>query len=298
MIQVSLGLSGLDYLTVLQQNAYRVAGLGLSSGVTLPLRSVSARNESYADIEIGFDCEATFAHCACSHRFYYHGRERWFHWSWDGDDLLIAADTGEHAIITSKHIACDLRAPLSDELMLGPALLVAGAFHGRFALHASCLTGAQGAVVVCGVSGAGKSTLAHSGMMQRSWRRVSDDITVLYRGAGSFFAAADYPQLKLSPRQPYDGFGMEAVDVRMVCVLGTEPVTDVVCEPLPPLLALGRLIESGVCGRLFNPALLASQLAFFADLVASVPVMRLNYPRRMERLPDVLRYIDEVAWQG
>lgn len=75
---------------------------------------------------------------------------------------------------------------------IGAALLQ----QGHLPLHATTVTKGKHAIAFAGPSGAGKSTLAHT-LLQRGWKLVCDDISVLTLIDGELRVQPAYPSIKL-----------------------------------------------------------------------------------------------------
>ena len=95
------------------------------------------------------------------------------------------------------------------EALLGPALLLALAAAGRFALHASAAQVADsGLWLFLGDSGAGKSTLAASIGSNPGCLPVADDVLPVRWDGATLWALPWYPQLKLGDHGQYARGGM------------------------------------------------------------------------------------------
>lgn len=177
------------------------------------------------------------------------------------------------------------------QTILGPVLILALALRDTWCLHASAVTFEHGAVAFLGESGQGKSTLAsYLGSENSStWQLLADDILPVALSPGGLDALARYPQLKLPPDRQPAAFARERTPLRAIYLLdpaktGHGPVTT---HALPVRAAALMLVRHTVAARLFDDHLQAKHLAFCADAAAQVPVRRLVYPHRYDRLPQV-----------
>ena len=192
---------------------------------------------------------------------------------------------------------------LFEEVVLGPGMILALAWHGVFSLHASAFAGRGAGGALVGESGRGKSTLARYLEEQGGpdWQRLADDILPLELGSERPHALPHFPQLKLAPEEQMRLESPERVPLAAVYVLDTtegdaaEPVR---IKSLPPHAAAAALVRHTVAGRLFPPAVLERHLTFCTTVAGQVPVRVLNYPRRFnilaavrEALADDLRKI-------
>jgi hypothetical protein len=180
-------------------------------------------------------------------------------------------------------------APLDEtelQILFGPALLLALARRGTFALHASAVATAFGVAAFVGQSGAGKSTLAQPAV--EGWERVADDIVPVGPRPNGIVALPRFPQLKLGRAEQYPASA--AAELRLAAVYEIEPRSsgdDVRVEPLPPADGALTLVAHTVAARTFGPELLERHLDFCTAGAASVRVRRLRVPRSLEALPAV-----------
>lgn len=163
---------------------------------------------------------------------------------------------------------------LRDELLLGPALMLALANRRVFGLHASAILGGDGAVLLLGPSGSGKSTLARHAI-EEGGLRLSDDVTPVHLGASGIRVLPRFPQLKLTPALIVDD--LELAPAALVWVtLGMD-------GPGLQQMAAGEatrcLVRDSVAARLFLPDLLARHFEFCAALAGTIPAFRLTLPR-------------------
>jgi hypothetical protein len=183
------------------------------------------------------------------------------------------------------------------EALLGPALLLALAADGRFALHAGAAQVAGGGLwLFLGDSGAGKSTLAAAIGSNPGCLPVADDVLPVRWDGESLWALPWYPQLKLGDRGQYAGGGMpEHLPVFALCALAPGHARDpVAIERLSLLEATTVLIRQTVSARLFSPDLLARHLHDFARAATSIPLYRLQVPRDLGRLDEVYRTLRQT----
>jgi len=186
---------------------------------------------------------------------------------------------------------------------------------GGLVLHASAVATSAGLLGFVGMSGQGKSTLA-AALARAGHPFLTDDGLVLERRSGCYVAIPERPYLRLwsdsadaimermtPPEQcsqiekslvdagdavPHQA---EPVPVAQLYLLGPGASEAVTIEPLAPATALSQLMGfSFVLDVDDRPRLRAhfDRLAAFAD---TVPCFALDYPRRYERLPEVVEEI-------
>lgn len=68
--------------------------------------------------------------------------------------------------------------------------------QGRVPLHATTVTRDGQTLAFTGPCGAGKSTIAHT-LLQRGWKLVCDDVTVVTPSNGTLYAQPGFPSIKL-----------------------------------------------------------------------------------------------------
>ncbi len=192
------------------------------------------------------------------------------------------------------------KAPLSSalvETLTGPALLLALAARGRYALHAGAalIAGAR-LWVFLGDSGAGKSTLAGCARSVAGCQPVADDLLPVVWQAGRLWALPWYPQLKLGPRGQYAGGPTaEWLPVAGIAVLEpAAPSADVTVVPLSGREAIATLTRQTVSARLFSPRMLVQHFQVFARAARAIPMYRLGVPRDTGRLVDVYQTLARV----
>ena len=157
-------------------------------------------------------------------------------------------------------------ARLRREWLFGPALLLALAARGIYALHASALAVAAGAVLLLGPSGSGKSTLAGVAS-SLGWGVLADDVVPLCDRSGRTWVRPRFPQLKW--RDPLATADCELPLAALVFVERGEAADRLL--PIAISQVTRNLVRDTVAARLFAPAELAAQLAFCARLAGSCP---------------------------
>lgn len=173
---------------------------------------------------------------------------------------------------------------------LGAPLVLALALRGTFCLHASVVAHNDTLLAFIGESGAGKSTLARylgreGGV---AWRRIIDDTLPVapIKTTGPATALPHFPQLKLPDESQPPRLVAERRPLGAVYLLDSRGEA-ISIAPLRRSEAALTLAAHTVGSRLFGRALLAGHMDFCGGLAATLPICRLDYPRRFDALPDV-----------
>lgn len=172
--------------------------------------------------------------------------------------------------------------------------------RGTQVLHASAVATRSGAAAFCGLSTAGKSTLA-AALGARGHGVVADD-ALAFRGTGDLVDALTLP-FRLRPRGgPADatpspeaaagGAGGDSLPLAAVVVLAPAEVEAPQAERLGAADAFGTLMPHAYCFALEErkEELVDAYLA----LAQSVPVWRLSYPQRPDRLGELADTVEAL----
>lgn len=194
-----------------------------------------------------------------------------------GQRVLFEDGAGFWVSANGDCIAINANAEASahrDEMLLGPALMLALSMRGIFGLHASSVLGSAGAVVLLGPSGSGKSSLARYAISEGALR-LSDDVTPVALMDAGPRVLPRFPQLKLEPVLLVDD-----LELPLAALVWVE-VSDgpMALTRLNDVEASRRLLRDTVAARLFAPALLSRHLDFCAQLAQQVVGWRLTLPR-------------------
>lgn len=185
---------------------------------------------------------------------------------------------------------------LEQEVVLGPALVLALALGGKWCLHASAASFHNKGMVFLGESGYGKSTLAayldEAG--QPSWKRIADDILPVSLSEGGLTGWTQFPQLKLPALMQPSLNLPETVLIDHVYLL--DPGNSAATPTLKPLSRdeTVRVILGNTAGsRMFTPELLTAHLAFCAQAARHVTGYRLSYAHQRDILPAVMELLEQ-----
>ena len=166
--------------------------------------------------------------------------------------------------------------------------------RGTQVLHASAVDGPSGVLALCGLSMGGKSTLA-AAMMARGHRVVADD-ALAFNGESGEVTALTLPfRLRLRPASA------EALELPGIAARGPGgdrlPLVSIVLldphdneaapmmEAVGAAEAVGALMPHAYCFALDEGK--AELVAAYAGLAGAVPVRRLTYRQRLDRLDQV-----------
>lgn len=217
-----------------------------------------------------------------------------FYISPDGEAILRIYRFQENARRDKKQPLATM-SNLDQDIILGPAIVLALAMRGTWSLHASAAMFQNQTMAFLGESGQGKSTLA-AYLDSKDWQRVADDILPITFKNSAALALPRFPQLKLSPeKQP--GFNFpEQLPINNICVLtSVEERSGPKLDPLPPSLAVQVLLKHTAGTRLLGPDLLGKHLSFCGQISKNIPVYRLLYPHRQETLPEVKELLEKIC---
>lgn len=186
--------------------------------------------------------------------------------------------------------------------------------RGLFPLHAATLRVDGRTLAIAGASGAGKSTLAHA-LGRRGHRLVSDDVTVICDEGNRLEIRPAFPRLNLW-RSALDAAGVGVAGLRRVRPqiekydVPLPGSVDIVPLPLDAIVILGEASASDLTKLAPTAALPAVQahiaqrqvaaalgnqrrlFATTARIVSTVPVYRLQRPKRFEALERVAALLE------
>jgi hypothetical protein len=194
-----------------------------------------------------------------------------------GQHVLFDDGAGFWVGANGDRIAINAAADASahrDEMLLGPALLLALSMRGIFGLHASSVLGSEGAVALLGPSGSGKSSLARYAVSEGALR-LSDDVTPVASMDAGLRVLPRFPQLKLAPVLMVDDLELPlAALVWMELAEGPMALVR-----MSDVEASRCLLRDTVAARLFAPGMLSQHLDFCVELARRTAGWRLTLPR-------------------
>ena len=208
--------------------------------------------------------------------------------------------TGDGARITQCDVGDASSEAPSAELLFGPALLLALALRGTFALHASAVRRGDRVVAFVGPSGAGKSTLAALlAAPEVGCGRVADDILPFALVNGAPRAMPAFPQLKLGAAAQWNGAQPESLSLVAVYRLAQVAVDDAAGNDAPRVVplhgadAMAALTAHSVATALFGPELLRRHFDAIAAASRVLRIAELRFPRRLDVGPAIRDLLDE-----
>jgi hypothetical protein len=193
---------------------------------------------------------------------------------------------------------------------------------GKLVLHAAAIVSNGKAVALSGESGRGKSTLAAS-FAHQGYPFLTDDGLHLEPTAGGYLAipSLDSVRLRLDSESalfapPISAEGQEVLEksllpagltmphqsqpvpLQAVYFLGDGKADQVEFGRLAPGEALLELIRHAFMLDVDDRARVRANFERLADLSEAVPIFTLDYPRRFEKLGDVIAAVIAHAQQG
>ncbi|NLX09624.1 MAG: serine kinase [Chloroflexi bacterium] len=200
--------------------------------------------------------------------------------------------------------------------ILGPALSMLLHQRGLLVLHASGVAVRERVIGFLGGSGWGKSTMA-AALHTRGYPLVADDLVVIDFERGEVpLVMPGFPQLKLWPeaitslgdspeqlerlhplmdkraRRAIDGFSPEPLPLHCLYVLEDSDALGI--DPLPRQQAFIELVGHSHDALLLEETGASSEhFRQCTRLVNATPIYRLNRPRDLARLPDVVALIEQ-----
>lgn len=211
----------------------------------------------------------------------------------------------------------DVPQPTLRHLFLDQVLPLALSSRGKLVLHASAVMNGEGAIAFAGVSGLGKSTLSTS-FCQQGYSLLADDGLLLEEDEHGLLAIPGYPGVrlwedvvsslfgegcKLPPVAHYTEklrVGTDAVQlrfcaepalVRRIYLLSESSPNGtgdaIAIHPLPPQEGFMELVRHTYRLDLLDPQKLRDEFLRLARVIAIPLFRRLEFPRKLELLPEV-----------
>jgi hypothetical protein len=234
------------------------------------------------------------------------GDQRWI--DWDGLGVFRFEVSSRTVRFAPSRDVDPIRAVDHFSRIVQPLVLQA---QGWPVLHASAVTGPDGAVVFCGLSGSGKSTLAYAVARQPGFHQVADDAVVLcvdQAGTFSVEPIAFRPRLREpavahfgplpSPADPSpaDRSASRPIPLHAVVMLA-QRLDDVVSPgpevPLrvPPTSAFSSLLTHAHCFDDSERGAVGRMVETYLAMADSVPVFRLSYRPDFSAIDHLARMI-------
>jgi len=295
---------------------YSLYGLTLRSAIRLPCPSVEPSGTT-PDIEL-LECSRDEILAACNRERISFREEGFWQCSIfaDGSAHVSWEEHFEFVVSASaKQVRWRKLREVSNEVFftyfLGQVLSYCLLARGIEPLHATAVIVDDHAVAFLGDSGRGKSTLAAS-FLQRGYTLLTDDVLALEFGGKSVWARPGIARVKLNPDSADAIFGgrrsvpMNSFTSKMIFPLndsqhGSRMVPLQALYVLPQKPSKSRILIRRLSGRssflpivqntfndtVLHPDRLRQQFAMAARLARLIPIKRLSYPKRLDRLPAV-----------
>ncbi len=210
-----------------------------------------------------------------------------------GSDEFFIASHGQTICKRNSH---EPLTKLEQEVMLGPALVLALALRSAWSLHASAAMFAGNVIVFLGESGQGKSTLAAYLSNNAGWRLVADDILPVNIDSKGLNVLPHFPQLKLSMQaQPGPALPGQLPLGKICALVSAEADAMPELGQIPPSLAIQMLLRHTAGTRMFTPEMLGKHLSFCSLAAGQIPVYQLTYPHRKEALPEIKELLESIC---
>ncbi|MDJ0737549.1 MAG: serine kinase [Nostocaceae cyanobacterium] len=190
--------------------------------------------------------------------------------------------------------------------------------RGLLVLHASVVNINGSAVAFLGVSGEGKSSTA-AAFHTHGYNMITDDVAPVNLGKQTATITPGFPQIKLGKEiattlgydfeslplvhpsgekrgyRPRQGFSVDPLPIRRIYVLNSSPEFSI--EPLKPQEAVVELSRHSRPATLFHSP---DAQHFFQciSLVQECTLYRLNRPRNLALLPDLVKIVESHIVHG
>ncbi len=204
--------------------------------------------------------------------------------------------------VENKHIHVLNDSPFDErlnlEIVTGPAMMLLMAAEGTFTLHGGAIqiagNDASRVVAFIAESGTGKSTL--SADAGAAWPQLADDMLPLSRGNEDErgFLVHGYPQLKLDQAAPEHRIDSKH---RLAALFRLSPIpADAIgFRHINKSEALLQVVRHTVAAKLFDEYTMRRHARFARELCLAVPMLEVEYPRDLARLPELQQQIMQAV---
>ncbi len=231
-------------------------------------------------------------------------------------DFTISSDGRTIGI----YVKLGTSAHTAEHLYLNQVLPLALSRQFRLVLHGAAIEVKRESIVLVGLSGRGKSTLTAS-FAHAGHRFLTDDGLLLSFVDNRYQAHPSHPSIRLwedsrdallpvctheAPSLDYTrkarlllesmaDFCPVPLSIKVLYVLGDGQKNSVTIEPVSSRDAIVELVHHSFLLDIEEHEMLSHHFTQLTDLVKTVKVFRLDYPRRYDYLPEVRRAILEHA---
>ncbi len=207
----------------------------------------------------------------------------------NNNDYLLLADGNYYQIVKDSIIAPDKTDPI---ILLGPALILNLAIHSVFCFHASACVINDKVFIFLAASGTGKSTIARFIGESANAYRIADDIVPVKITNDQTTLLTNFPQLKLTTKQQYNGQQINKKVHFMFIKKDTK--SKVSLSQLNAIETVKNLISHSIATRLFNTQHLKNHLDFCYQLSLQSSCYQVSYQHNSNSLPEFLELLDAL----
>ena len=177
-------------------------------------------------------------------------------------------------------------------ILLGPALILNLALNNVFCFHASACILNDNVFIFLAESGTGKSTIARFIGESANAYRIADDIVPVKIINDQTTLLTNFPQLKLTTKQHYNGQPINKKVHFMFIKKDTNAKVSLV--ELNAIETLKNLISHSIATRLFNVHHLKNHLDFCYQLSLQSTCYQVSYQHSPNSLTELLELLDEL----
>lgn len=206
-----------------------------------------------------------------------------------GNGYLLKADGDDYQIAKDSIIAPEKTDPI---ILLGPALILNLAINNVFCFHASACVMGDKVFIFLAASGTGKSTIARFIGESANAYRIADDIVPVKIINDQTTLLTNFPQLKLTAKQQYNGRPINKKVHFMFIKKDTN--SKVSFSKINAIETLKNLISHSIATRLFNAQHLKKHLDFCYQLSLQSTCYQVSYQHNSNSLPEFLELLDEL----
>jgi hypothetical protein len=205
------------------------------------------------------------------------------------NDYLLTAGCDDYQILKDSITSPDKTDPI---ILLGPALILNLAINNVFCFHASACVMNDKVFIFLAASGTGKSTIARFIGESANAYRIADDIVPVKIINDQTTLLTNFPQLKLTTKQHYNG---QPINKKVHFMFITKDTNaKVSLSLLNAIETLKNLISHSIATRLFNAQHLKNHLDFCYQLSLQSTCYQVSYQHNSNSLPEFLELLDAL----
>ncbi len=176
------------------------------------------------------------------------------------------------------HISSEgIKGPLNDintTLLFGPVMMLNLALNQVYCVHASAFTIKNHTFIVMATSGTGKSTIARFMDKKKQAQRIADDILPLTIIDNRLTVLPNFPQLKLTFDEQYNG---PQISENIVFLFAQVNEVKTTITPVNHVTSMKKIISHTVASKLFDTDELNGHLQFCHQASQQSQHYMLNY---------------------